>query len=140
MTTEQYCTFELDTLYLGLEARSVQEVLRAQPVTEVPLAPYPVRGMMNLRGQIVLVIDLRRRFGLPDAPAHVRPVNVLIRTEDGLVSLLVDRVGDVLEISAQDFEPVPDTLEEEARALLRGAHQLPERLLLQLDATRAASV
>lgn len=140
MSTDQYCTFELDRLYLGLEARCVQEVLRAQPVTEVPLAPYAIRGLMNMRGQIVLVIDLRRRFGLPEAPPHVRPVNVLIRTDEGLVSLLVDRVGDVLEISPGDFEPVPDTLDGEARSLLRGAHQLPERLLLQLDAARAASV
>jgi purine-binding chemotaxis protein CheW len=138
--TQQFCTFELGGLFLGLEARRVQEVLRSQPVTEVPLTISTIRGLMNLRGQIVLVVDLRRRLGLPDAGPEIRSVNVLIRTDDGLVSLLVDRVGDVLDISPDDFEPVPDTLQGEARALLRGAHQLPDRLLLQLDADRAAAV
>jgi purine-binding chemotaxis protein CheW len=138
--TVQFCTFELGTMLLGLEAKLVQEVLRSQPVTEVPLAPAVVRGLMNMRGQIVLVVDLRRRLGLPDPPADARRVNVLVRTEDGLVSLLVDRVGDVLEINPEDFEPVPDTLDDEARTLLKGAHQLPDRLLLQLDAHRAAAI
>ncbi|HET9934660.1 MAG TPA: chemotaxis protein CheW [Polyangiaceae bacterium] len=140
MTTVQFCTFELGSLLLGLEAKLVQEVLRAQPVTEVPLAPHAVRGLMNMRGQIVLVVDLRRRLGLPEPVGDVRRVNVLVRTEDGLVSLLVDRVGDVLEISPEEFEAVPDTLDAEARQLLRGAYQLPERLLLQLDAQRAAAI
>lgn len=138
--TVQFCTFELGTLLLGLEAKLVQEVLRAQPVTEVPLAPHAVRGLMNMRGQIVLVVDLRRRLGLPEPPSETRRVNVLVRTDDGLVSLLVDRVGDVLEIDPQDFEAIPDTLDGEARLLLRGAYQLPDRLLLQLDAYRAATI
>lgn len=138
--TEQYCTFELGGLFLALEARGVQEVLRVQPVTEVPLTPRTIRGLMNMRGQIVLVVDLRRRLGLPDAGAETRPVNVLVRTGDGLVSLLVDRVGDVLDLSPDGFEPVPDTLDGEARSLLRGAYQLPDRLLLHLDAERAAAV
>ncbi|MGC4087059.1 MAG: chemotaxis protein CheW [Polyangiaceae bacterium] len=136
--TVQFCTFELGSLLLGLEAKLVQEVLRAQPVTEVPLAPFAVRGLMNMRGQIVLVVDLRRRLGLPEPAVDARRVNVLVRTGDGLVSLLVDRVGDVLEIAPEDFEAVPDTLDGEARMLLRGAYQLPDRLLLQLDAHRAA--
>lgn len=140
MTTEQYCTFELDELFLGLEATRVQEVLRVQPMTPVPLAPFAVRGLMNMRGQIVMVIDLRRRLGMPDAPESVRPVNVLVHTNEGLVSLLVDRVGDVLELPPASFEPLPETLDSEARALLRGACQLPERLLLLLDADRGASV
>lgn len=138
--TVQFCTFELGSLLLGLEAKLVQEVLRAQPVTEVPLAPDAVRGLMNMRGQIVLVVDLRRRLGLPEPASDMRRVNVLVRTDDGLVSLLVDRVGDVLEISPDDFEAVPDTLDADARQLLRGAYQLPERLLLQLDAHRAAAI
>ncbi|MFZ5889684.1 MAG: chemotaxis protein CheW [Myxococcota bacterium] len=138
--TLQYCTFELGNLLLGLEAKLVQEVLRAQPVTEVPLSPHAVRGLMNMRGQIVLVVDLRRRLGLPEPASDARRVNVLVRTDDGLVSLLVDRVGDVLEVAPENFEAVPDTLDSEARHLLRGAYQLPDRLLLQLDAHRAAAI
>lgn len=138
--TEQYCTFELDNLFLALEARRVQEVLRYQPVTEVPLAPHPIRGLMNMRGQIVLIIDLRRRLGLPDLGSEQRPVNVLVRSGDGLASLLVDRVGDVLEIAPDAFEPIPETLDAATRSLLLGAHQLPERLLLQLDVERAVAL
>ena len=106
----------------------------------VPLAPFPVRGLMNMRGQIVLVIDLRRRLELPDAPEQMRSVNVLVRGEEGVASLLVDRVGDVLELAPEAFEPIPDTLCGTARSLLKGAYQLPDRLLLQLDAERAVAL
>ena len=137
---DQYCTFELGRLQLGLPARTVQEVLRAQPVTKVPLTPPWVSGLMNMRGQIVLVIDLRCRFGLPRAPDGVRPVNVLVRSKAGLISLLVDKVGDVLNVDPEAFEPVPETLAAESRNLLRGALQLSNRLLLELDAERAADI
>lgn len=136
----QYLTFELADLYLGLPATSVQEVLRSQPVTDVPLAPSAVRGLMNLRGQIVILVDLRRRFGLADAADGSRPVNVLIHSNDELVSLLVDRVGDVLDIEPSAFEPVPETLDAETRSLLRGALQVSHRLLLELDPIRASYV
>jgi purine-binding chemotaxis protein CheW len=136
----QYCTFELGPLLLGLEARRVQEVLRHQPITPVPLAPKYVRGLMNLRGQIVLVIDLCRRFGAAEGIDNPRPVNVLTHTSSGVVSLLADRIGDVIELDAESFDGVPDTLQGPAREVLVGALRLPERLLLLLDPERAAIV
>ncbi len=134
----QYCTFHLGDLLLGVEARSVQEVLRAQPVTHVPLAPDFVRGLMNLRGQIVPVVDLRTRLGSSAELGAARPINVLLRTSGGLVSLLTDRIGDVLELGPEQVERVPETLQGRARDVVSGALRLPDRLVLLLDPERVA--
>lgn len=134
---EQLCTFYLDSYFLAVDALRVQEVLRQQPLTEVPLAPPAVRGLMNLRGQIVPVLDLRHRFGFPPLEAGKKAFNVLLRGADGMVSFLVDRVADVIEIPSEDFEPIPETLQGEGRRLLKGAYKLDKRLLLVLDADRA---
>jgi purine-binding chemotaxis protein CheW len=136
--TTQYCTFELGPLLLGVEARRVQEVLRTQPITRVPLAPPFIRGLMNLRGQIVLVIDLGRRLGTLETTPSPRPVNVLTHTSDGIVSLLADRIGDVIEVEPESFDDVPDTLQGPARDVVSGALRLPDRLLLLLNPERIA--
>src|SRR6476646_224281 len=125
----QYCTFSVAGHYFGLEVLKVQEIIRYQEMTSVPLAPAVVRGLINLRGQIVMAIDLRRRLDLPDRPADQVPLNVVVQTDDGPVSLLVDEIGDVLELPEQTFEPPPETLKGTARELIRGAYKLPDRLL-----------
>ena len=137
----QFCTFHVGELYLGVDVLRVQEVIRAQPMTPVPLAPPVVRGLINLRGQIVTALDLRRRLALPDrAETDPPPVNVVLLTDDGAVSLLADEVGDVLTVSNSDFELPPGTLRGEARELIRGAYKLPDRLLLILDPDRAVTL
>jgi purine-binding chemotaxis protein CheW len=133
----QYCTFTVDGHYFGVDVLKVQEVIRYQEMTRVPLAPPEVRGLINLRGQIVTSIDLRRRLQLRERPAELEPVNVVVQTEDGAVSLLVDEIGDVLEVSEKDFERPPETLRGPARALIQGAYKLNDRLLLILDTARA---
>src|SRR3954454_49954 len=106
----QYCTFYLDGSYFGLDVLKVQEIIRYQEMTRVPLAPPVVRGLINLRGQIVTALDLRRRLELPDRPPEQFPVNVVVQTVEGAVSLLVDEIGDVLSVREQDFERPPETL------------------------------
>lgn len=138
--TRQYCTFFVAGMHLGLEVLEVQEVLRIQPMTRVPLAPSVVRGLINLRGQIVTALDLRTRLGLPPRAGGKPPMNVVARASDGAVSLLVDEIGDVLEVSADSFERPPPTLQGEARRLIRGVHKLEGGLLLLLDIDRALSV
>ncbi len=133
----QYCTFFLDGHYFGIDVLQVQEVIRHQPMTRVPLAPAVIRGLINLRGQIVTAIDLRRRFEMPDRAAGELPVNVVVQTDDGAVSLLVDEIGDVLEAPEEAFERPPETLQGTARELIRGAYKLDGRLLLILDTARA---
>ncbi|MBX3461819.1 MAG: chemotaxis protein CheW [Planctomycetes bacterium] len=132
----QFCTFLLHDLYLGVEVERVQEVLRYQAMTRVPTASSVVEGLINLRGQIVTAIDLRRRLGLPEREPGRQPMNVVVRTEDGIVSLLVDEIGDVLEVEAATFEDPPATLRGRARDLIRGVHKLERRLLLMLDVER----
>lgn len=136
----QYCTFVVHGVSYGVAVREVQEVIRFQPMTRVPLAPDVVSGLINLRGQIVTAIDLRRRLGFPEREAGSLPMNVVIRREDGLVSLLVDEIDDVVELDAAAVEPAPPTLRGAGRALVAGVHQLPDRLLLILDTDEAVEV
>ena len=136
----QFCTFYVDGHYFGLDVLRVQEVIRYQEMTRAPLAPPAVRGLINLRGQIVTAIDLRRRLDLGELPAGQLPVNVVVRTDDGAVSLLVDEIGDVLEVRDEDFEPRPETLKGQVRDLIQGAYKLPKRLLLILDTSKVVSV
>lgn len=136
----QYCTFFVDGHYFGLDVLKVQEIIRYQEMTRVPLAPPVVRGLINLRGQIVTAIDLRRRLELKERAPGQLPINVVVQTEDGAVSLLVDDIGDVLEVSEKTFERPPETLQGPARALIRGAYKLPERLLLILDTERTVNL
>ena len=132
----QYCTFYVAGHYFGLDVLKVQEIIRFQETTRVPLAPPVVRGLINLRGQIVTAIDLRRRLGLTERPADQPPLNVVVHTDDGAVSLLVDEIGDVLEVPDKLFERPPETLRGAARELIRGAYKLKDRLLLVLDTER----
>jgi purine-binding chemotaxis protein CheW len=114
--------------------REVQEVIRYQEMTRVPLAAPVVRGLINLRGQIVTAIDLRRRLGLPDrgdSGEHL-PMNLVVRTDDGVVSLLVDEIGEVVEVDEDTFERPPPTLDGVARELVRGVYKREGSLLLVL--------
>jgi purine-binding chemotaxis protein CheW len=129
----QYCTFLLAGYDFGIDVRRVQEVIRYQEITRIPLAHAVVRGLINLRGQIVTALDLRRRLELPDRPAGELPVNVVVQTDDGAVSLLVDQIGEVLTAPESSFEPPPETLRGKAREMIRGAYKLDGRLLLVLD-------
>jgi purine-binding chemotaxis protein CheW len=129
----QLCTFFVDSLFLGIEVEKVQEITRYQQMTRVPLAPAVVGGLINLRGQIVTAIDLRRRLDLSDRPAEMLPLNVIVRTADETASLLIDNIGDILEVDQDDFESVPDTFTSKVRPLIRGVYKLKGQLLLFLD-------
>lgn len=131
------CTFTLDGHCCGVAVERVQEVVPPQELTRVPLAPPAVRGLINLRGQIVTAIDLRRRLGLAETPPGRRSMNVVVSTGAEAMSLLVDDVGEVLEADESQFEPAPDPLRGPARELIRGAYKLDDRLLLLLDVDRA---
>lgn len=131
--SRQYCTFYLGHQCFGLDVLKVQEIVRYQPLTSVPLAHRMVRGLINLRGQIVTAIDLRERLDLPARRTDHDPVNVVLQTDDGAVSLLVDEIGDVLEVAEELFERPPATLQGAARELIQGVYKLADRLLVILD-------
>ncbi|HTV65682.1 MAG TPA: chemotaxis protein CheW [Bryocella sp.] len=136
----QLCTFVLADLYFGVEVEQVREVIRYQEMTRIPLAPEVIAGLINLRGQIVTAIDLRRQLELEARPAGQLPMNVIIRRDDGPVSLLVDEIGEVLEVEEESFENPPHTLERRRRDFLRGVYKLKDKLLLLLDIEKAISV
>ncbi len=138
--TQQFTTFVLDGHLFGVEVETVQEVIRYQEMTRVPLAPGAVGGLINLRGQVITALDLRRRLGMPDRAEGVLPMNVVVRTEEGAVSLLVDQIGDVIETDPAHFEAPPDTVTLAARDLIRGAYKLDGALLLALDVPRAVEL
>ena len=79
--SNQFCTFTLDGLFFGVEVVHVQEVIRYQEMTRIPLAPTFVKGLINLRGQIVTAIDLRRRLNLPDRDQEQLPMNVVVQAQ-----------------------------------------------------------
>lgn len=136
----QYSTFYLDNLFFGVDVLNVQEVIKFQDMTQVPLASKVVRGLINLRGQIVTAIDLRCRLELNERPPDQEPMNVVIRTDDGAVSLLVDEIGDVVEVTDETLEPPPNTVKGTARELITEVHKLEGRLLLVLDTAKAITV
>jgi purine-binding chemotaxis protein CheW len=137
---KQFCTFYLDGHMFGVKVEQVQEVFRYQAMTTVPLAPPEVRGLINLRGQIITALDLRLRLGMKLLPEDKLPMNVVVRTEDGVVSLLVDEIGDVLEVSEDVYERPPETIPLEVRKLVLGVYKLQGKLLLILDSEKAVNV
>jgi purine-binding chemotaxis protein CheW len=138
--SSQFCTFYLDKLLFGVELKGVQEVIRSLHMTKVPLAPEVVSGLINLRGQIVTAVDLRQRLELEPRPPKVLAMNVVVRSEDGAVSLLVDEIGDVVEVEESTFEPPPETLRGSMRAVILGIHKLDDRLLHVLDIEKACQM
>jgi len=140
MASQQFCTFLLDGYLFGVPVPQVQEVIRFHEMTRVPLAHEVVEGMINLRGQIVVAIDLRRRLALRERADGELPINVVVRTPDGAVSLLVDEIGEVIEVEQSSFEAPPETLRGEVRSMILGVHKLEGKLLHVLDTEKACQV
>jgi purine-binding chemotaxis protein CheW len=134
--SRQFATFRVHGLLFGIEVLHVQEVLRYQEMTYVPLAPRVIRGLINLRGQIVTALDMRERLNFPHRAGEVEPMNMIVRSEDGAVSLLVDEIGDVVEVRPDSHAPVPETMGPELKQLLDGVYKLEGSLLLILNTER----
>jgi purine-binding chemotaxis protein CheW len=129
----QYASCFVDDLFFGIPVEKVQEVTDRLDITPVPLAAAAVRGLLNLRGQILTAIDLRRCLQLSERPASDLPVHMILRTDERAVSLLVDRIGGVVVVDDSDFETPPSTLRGRSRELILGAYKIDQGLLLALD-------
>lgn len=132
-------TFTLDGRLYGVDVNAVQEVLRGQPQTRIPLAPDSVSGLINLRGQVLSAIELRAQLGLADREHGHEPMLVVVRIGGEPIALLVDSIGAVIDVDDEQFEQPPDTLAGPSRDLLIGAYKLDDRLLLALDVERAVA-
>ena len=138
---KQFCTFYVNDILLGIEVLDVQEVLRYQDLTKTPLASSEIQGLINLRGQIIIAINLRARMHLPPSENEKNSMNVVTRINNEVISFLVDSVGDVLEVEDENFEPVPSTVDASTRELVSGVYKLEgKRLLMVLDAIKAANL
>lgn len=130
---DQYCTFWVDQMLFAVAVTDVQEVLRRQQTTAVPLAGRAVHGLMNLRGQIVTAVDLRSLLGLGARPPDAPGMKVVLRSRNEIVALLVDEVGEVVETAGRRLDPVPVTFSREMRGVVEGVILLPEQVMLVID-------
>lgn len=136
----QICVFKVAEYSFGIDVQKVQEVLRYQYSTRVPLAPPMVCGMINLRGQVVMAIDLRLRLGFPERSPDQTAINLVVRTSDGVVSFLVDELDDVLSVTDEMLDRPPDTMDAIERSFVTECCKLSDRLLLILDTELVADV
>ncbi|MEH2247097.1 chemotaxis protein CheW [Nostoc sp.] len=148
MTEQQICTFFLKGVYFGIDVQHVQEVIRPQAMTRVPLAPPDICGLINLRGQIITVIDLQRRLEMSELQTRSttnlvdepQGFNIVVCSDHEVVSLLVDQMGDVLKFAQNSFQPAPATLKGRMCQMLAGAYPLPDGFLLVLDTEKILDV
>ena len=136
--TRQFCSFYLDRLLFGIESQKIQEVVAYRELRPVPLAV--VSGLMNLRGQVVVALELRRQLELAERPPNMTPVCLMVRADQGTVCLLADEVGNVLEVAEDTFEPAPETLSPRLRSVILGVHKLDGQLMHVLDTDRACEI
>ena len=127
-------------LILGIAVDSVQEITRQQKMTVVPLAPGVIEGLINLRGQIVIAIDARRSLGLPAWKGEDTRANIVVRSEDGAVSLLVDDIDDVMGVPLDAWSPVPDNMPAEQRELIECVYNLKQGLMLAINTANLLQV
>jgi purine-binding chemotaxis protein CheW len=128
-----------DTL-CGVPVLSVRDVLTAQAITRIPLAPAEVAGSLNLRGRIVTAIDLRRRLGLPPRAGDAAGMSVVVERDGELYSLLVDEVGDVVPLPRTGRAAKPPTLDPLWREVAADVHRLEDRLVILLDVERVLAI
>lgn len=133
-------TTMLATMYIGeqvfgLPILTVRDILIPEKIFTIPMAPQAIAGVINLRGRIVTVIDMHQRFAIN--PVHQRTSNkifcVTVQSGNELYGLIFDRVGDVIEVTPDQFEPVPSTLNRQWRECCQGVYRLNGQLLLVLD-------
>lgn len=136
----QFCTFYLDHLLFGVESQKIQEVVTYRELRPVPLAPPVVSGLMNLRGQVVVALELRRQLELSERPSDMPPICLVVRSGSGTVCLLADEVGNVVDVEEETFEPSPETLSPRLRSVILGVHKLEGQLMHVLDSDRACEV
>ncbi len=134
----QLVSFRVEEEEFGLEILRVQEIIRIQPLTRVPASPDFIEGVINLRGRVIPVISLRRRFGLAQVPADKQTRIVVVEVNGAVLGFMVDAVSEVLRLPAGSVEPAPRLARVE-RECVRGVGKLDNRLLILLDIDRLMS-
>ena len=133
---EHLATFVLDREEYGVDVKQVQEIRRVGEITAVPRAPEFVRGVINLRGRILPVLDLKRKLGLGDVALEKTARIVVVRTGDRMLGLLVDGASQVLKVPVSRVEPPPDEVVERGGDYIRAVAKLDDRLIILIDLGR----
>jgi len=136
----QIVVFELSSEDFGVNIASVESIIKMQPVTKMPHAPGFVEGVTNLRGKVLPVIDLRKRFGLAPRVADKNSRIIVISVGQTEVGMIVDGVSEVLTISDQAIEPAPAIATTVDSTFITGIAKLEERLVILLDLDRVLSI
>ena len=134
--TEHLATFFLDREEYGVDVRQVQEIRRMSEITGVPRAPDFIRGVINLRGRILPVLDLRRKLGLGEVEPGRATRIVVVRVKERLLGLMVDGASQVLKVEVSRIEPPPPEVLEKGGDYIRGVAKLDDRLVILVDLER----
>jgi purine-binding chemotaxis protein CheW len=129
---KQLVLFELGTETYGLDIASVHEIIRMQPITKVPKAPFYVEGVINLRGRVIPVIDIGKRFGFEKTDDVKNNRIVVINIEDTTLGIIVDAVTEVIRIPVDSIDSVSDIVTSGQADYLMGIAKLPEKMIILL--------
>jgi purine-binding chemotaxis protein CheW len=140
MSTRQFSTFFVSDRLYGIDVMSVQEITKKMNATQVPLAPSFVYGLINLRGQIATAVGLRELFELKDKPQNHESMNVVCKSDGMLLSLLVDQIGDVIEVDDASFEPTPETVAPGVERFMQGVYKIPGNLLSIIEVKKIIDI
>ncbi|WP_297228094.1 chemotaxis protein CheW [uncultured Desulfovibrio sp.] len=132
----QLVTFRIGEEEFGVDILAVQEIIRLVPITPVPRAPVDIAGVINLRGKVIPVVNMRSRFSLPARDASPQSRIVVMESEEKIVGFLVDAVSEVLRIPVTTVEDPPPVVAGIGSEYIRGVGKLAERLLILLDLDR----
>ena len=135
----QWVTFRLESEKYGIKVMQVQEVLRMTEIAPVPGAPHYVLGIINLRGNVVTVIDTRRRFGLPDVENSDETRIVIVEANNNVVGILVDSVAEVVDLKTSEIETAPNVGNDESSKYIQGVSSRENELLILVDVNKLLS-
>lgn len=135
-TIKEFVTVTIENQMFGIPVAIVQDVLRKQRITPVPLASQEIAGVMNLRGRIVTAIDVRKRLGLDDANSRTKSMYVVVEYKGEQYSLIVDSVGEVMALPAKNFENNPNNLSPQWQEVSLGVYRLDDKLMVVLDVAK----
>ena len=139
LSERQYATFYVGDILLGIDIQKVQEINRQLDVTEVPHSPDYVRGVINLRGDVATVVDLRTILGLPVAEVTRESRNLIVHSQGESIGFLVDRISDILTLQSDEIGPPPSNLDGIQERFFEGVHTLESEILVILDVEETLS-
>lgn len=137
--TGQYLTFFINLQMYGVHISNVREINRMAEITPVPQAPHYLAGVMNLRGKVIPVVNLRKKFDLVDTPYTKQTCIVVIEGQDGLVGMIVDSVSGVIDLTKEQIEPPPEMGHQDKLKYITGMGKLDKEVVILLDIIKTLS-